>query len=148
MGVSPGDPDENVYERHQELCVKLNMDKDTADEAWQNYEKIKENYLLEVSIISPRAVFCCRFVYKLALAKHHNMSGLVFLRVLYLLKCIAVASICPYIRHPTYKFMALTFLLSRWLSICVRIEDSMGGRAYLQVGISFLVVLAFASGPT
>ena len=47
MGVSPGDPDGNVYERHQELCVKLNMDKDTADEAWQNYEKIKENYLLE-----------------------------------------------------------------------------------------------------
>ncbi|XP_034237107.1 retinoblastoma-like protein 1 isoform X1 [Thrips palmi] len=47
MGVSPGDPDENVYDRHQELCVKLNMDKDTADEAWQNYERIKENYVLE-----------------------------------------------------------------------------------------------------
>ncbi|KAJ1524171.1 hypothetical protein ONE63_010698 [Megalurothrips usitatus] len=47
MGVSPGDPDKNVYERHQELCVQLNMDKETADEAWENYERIKENYLLE-----------------------------------------------------------------------------------------------------
>lgn len=65
MGVSPGDPDENVYERHQELCVKLNMDKDTADEAWQNYERIKENYLLEVSIATPRVVFICVVVYKL-----------------------------------------------------------------------------------
>ncbi|KAK3927281.1 Retinoblastoma-like protein 1 [Frankliniella fusca] len=43
MGVN-GDPDESVY---QELCVKLNMDKDTADEAWQNYQKIRVNYLLE-----------------------------------------------------------------------------------------------------
>lgn len=54
MGVSAGDPDGNVYDRHQALCNKLNMDKDAADEAWQNYERIKENYLLEVSIVIPR----------------------------------------------------------------------------------------------
>jgi retinoblastoma-like protein 1 len=44
--------DENVYERHQELCVNLNMDKDTAEEAWQNYETIRQNYTLEVSVSS------------------------------------------------------------------------------------------------
>ncbi|KAE8752134.1 hypothetical protein FOCC_FOCC001296 [Frankliniella occidentalis] len=44
MGLNQGDPDESVY---QELCVKLNMDKDTADEAWQNYQRIRVNYLLE-----------------------------------------------------------------------------------------------------
>lgn len=65
MGVSLGDPDENVYERHQELCIKLNMDKDTAEEAWQNYERIKENYLLEVSWVLPRVVLIVRLFTKL-----------------------------------------------------------------------------------
>jgi hypothetical protein len=40
--------DENVFKRHQDLCVNLNMDKDAADEAWQNYETIRQNYTLEV----------------------------------------------------------------------------------------------------
>jgi hypothetical protein len=44
--------DENVYERHQELCAILNMDKDAADEAWRNYETIRQNYTLEVSVSS------------------------------------------------------------------------------------------------
>lgn len=43
------DADENVFKRHQDLCVNLNMDKDAADEAWQNYETIRQNYTLEVS---------------------------------------------------------------------------------------------------
>jgi hypothetical protein len=34
--------------RHQELCGNLNMDRDAADEAWQNYETIRQNYTLEV----------------------------------------------------------------------------------------------------
>jgi hypothetical protein len=41
--------DENILERHQELCSNLNMDKDAADEAWQNYQTIRQNYTLEVS---------------------------------------------------------------------------------------------------
>lgn len=44
--------DENVFERHQELCVNLNMDKDAAEEAWRNYETIRQNYTLEVSVSS------------------------------------------------------------------------------------------------
>ncbi|KDR11553.1 Retinoblastoma-like protein 1, partial [Zootermopsis nevadensis] len=41
------DADENVFKRHQELCVNLNMDKDAADEAWHSYETIRQNYTLE-----------------------------------------------------------------------------------------------------
>jgi retinoblastoma-like protein 1 len=41
--------DEHIFKRHQDLCVNLNMDKDAADEAWQNYETIRQNYTLEVS---------------------------------------------------------------------------------------------------
>jgi retinoblastoma-like protein 1 len=47
MGLQDNE-DENVFKRHQELCVNLNMDKDAADEAWQNYETIRQNYTLEV----------------------------------------------------------------------------------------------------
>nr|CAD7444289.1 unnamed protein product [Timema bartmani] len=41
------DPDENIYQRHKELCVNLNMDQGTADEAWHNYENIRQNCTLE-----------------------------------------------------------------------------------------------------
>jgi retinoblastoma-like protein 1 len=48
MGLS-GDADDDIFKRHQDLCVNLNMDKDAADEAWRNYEAIRQNYVLEVS---------------------------------------------------------------------------------------------------
>jgi retinoblastoma-like protein 1 len=47
MGLQDNE-DENILKQHQELCVNLNMDKDAADEAWQNYETIRQNYTLEV----------------------------------------------------------------------------------------------------
>jgi hypothetical protein len=46
--VLSGDADDDIFKRHQDLCVNLNMDKDAADEAWRNYEAIKQNYFLEV----------------------------------------------------------------------------------------------------
>ena len=40
--------EESIYKKHQELCAELNMDKGAADEAWQSYESIRQNYSLEV----------------------------------------------------------------------------------------------------
>ncbi|XP_071443749.1 retinoblastoma-like protein 1 isoform X2 [Hetaerina americana] len=41
------DADGNIRRRHQELCVSLNMDRDAAEEAWQNYDTNRQNYTLE-----------------------------------------------------------------------------------------------------
>ncbi|XP_069675672.1 retinoblastoma-like protein 1 isoform X2 [Periplaneta americana] len=41
------DADDDIFKRHQDLCGNLNMDKDAADEAWQSYETIRQNYTLE-----------------------------------------------------------------------------------------------------
>jgi hypothetical protein len=49
MGLSD-DADSNILKRYEELCASLNMDKDATDEAWQNYENIRQNYTLEVRI--------------------------------------------------------------------------------------------------
>ncbi|XP_063225923.1 retinoblastoma-like protein 1 isoform X1 [Bacillus rossius redtenbacheri] len=40
-------PDENTLKRYEDLCVNLNMDRDSADEAWRSYETIRQNYTLE-----------------------------------------------------------------------------------------------------
>lgn len=39
--------EEQLDEKYDELCLDLNMDKKTKEEAWKNYEKIKRNYSLE-----------------------------------------------------------------------------------------------------
>jgi retinoblastoma-like protein 1 len=57
------DADENIFKRHQDLCVNLNMDKDAADEAWQSYETIRQNYTLEVSGSNFEVVESIRFDY-------------------------------------------------------------------------------------
>lgn len=57
------DADENVFKRHQELCVNLNMDKDAADEAWHSYETIRQNYTLEVSGSNLRIAHSTKFYY-------------------------------------------------------------------------------------
>ncbi|XP_052230201.1 retinoblastoma-like protein 1 isoform X2 [Dreissena polymorpha] len=46
MGLSE-EADENVEEKFEELCLDLNMDKKSKDEAWKNYQKIKKNYSLD-----------------------------------------------------------------------------------------------------
>ena len=40
--------DSDVREKFDSVCRELNMDGETAEEAWRSYEKIKTNYSLEV----------------------------------------------------------------------------------------------------
>ena len=49
MGLSEDAGHENADERFRSLCADLNIDKNTADEAWRNYETISTNYSLEVT---------------------------------------------------------------------------------------------------
>lgn len=41
------DGEDKLEEKYDEICLDLNMDKKTKEEAWKNYEKIKKNYTLE-----------------------------------------------------------------------------------------------------
>ncbi|XP_060567628.1 retinoblastoma-like protein 1 isoform X1 [Ruditapes philippinarum] len=41
------DGEDKLEEKYDELCLDLNMDRKTKEEAWKNYEKIKKNYTLE-----------------------------------------------------------------------------------------------------
>jgi hypothetical protein len=50
MGMSEDADQENTEERFRGLCADLNIDKNTADEAWRNYELISTNYTLEVNL--------------------------------------------------------------------------------------------------
>ena len=50
MGLSEDSEQENTEERFRGLCADLNIDKNTGDEAWRNYETISTNYTLEVNI--------------------------------------------------------------------------------------------------
>lgn len=47
MGLSEED-EENILQRFEEICLDLNMDTSTKEEAWQNYQKIQTNFTLEV----------------------------------------------------------------------------------------------------
>lgn len=47
--VLSDDGEDKLCEKYDELCLDLNMDKKTKEEAWKNYEKIKKNYTLEVT---------------------------------------------------------------------------------------------------
>ena len=47
MGLTQGD--EDLAQRYKTLCADLNMDQSTEEEAWDDYEKIKQNYSLDVS---------------------------------------------------------------------------------------------------
>lgn len=48
--MSPaGDSEEDdIFKKFNNLCNDLNMDKDAANEAWNSYETISQNYSLEV----------------------------------------------------------------------------------------------------
>ena len=48
--MSDNDIIAEVKQRYQGLCLDLNLDQTTADEAWLNYENINVKYTLEVSI--------------------------------------------------------------------------------------------------
>ncbi|XP_014672646.1 PREDICTED: retinoblastoma-like protein 2 [Priapulus caudatus] len=46
MGLSE-DGDMNIEDRFNDLCLELNMDKATRDEAWLSYQNISQNFTLE-----------------------------------------------------------------------------------------------------
>lgn len=50
--------DDAVERRYNELCLDLNMDKGTKEEAWESYQKIKTKYTLEVGQIFA----CVRYI--------------------------------------------------------------------------------------
>jgi hypothetical protein len=45
------DSEEDLKKRFKELVSDLNLDKTSADEAWNTYQRIGINYTLEVSLI-------------------------------------------------------------------------------------------------
>ena len=48
MGQSD-DVEDSTFNKHHDLCLKLNMDPKTEKEAWESYENIRQHYSLEVS---------------------------------------------------------------------------------------------------
>lgn len=48
MGLS-AELEHDIYKKHQDLCVELNLDKESANESWNSYLNIRQNYTLEVS---------------------------------------------------------------------------------------------------
>ncbi|KAK6982148.1 retinoblastoma-like protein 1 [Biomphalaria glabrata] len=46
MGLSD-ESEENVLQRFEEVCLDLNMDTSTKEDAWQNYQRMQTNYSLE-----------------------------------------------------------------------------------------------------
>lgn len=44
MGLSETD---EIYQKHQQLCADLNLDKEVSKTSWNNYVAIKHNYTLE-----------------------------------------------------------------------------------------------------
>ncbi|XP_044737710.1 retinoblastoma-like protein 1 isoform X3 [Chrysoperla carnea] len=47
MGLLETDTENDVLRKHQELCRNLNLDSDSANQAWDSYESIRQNYTLE-----------------------------------------------------------------------------------------------------
>lgn len=48
MEVEPSEEEKKVKSDFEAVCRKLNMDQDSMDAAWTSYDKIKDNYTLEV----------------------------------------------------------------------------------------------------
>lgn len=50
MGLS-AEVEEDIFKKHQDLCVELNLDKESAHESWNSYLNIRQNYTLEVRLV-------------------------------------------------------------------------------------------------
>lgn len=57
MGNDDGDVD--LLKKYKEVCADLNLDKASADEAWQSFQRIGINYTLEVSIVAEEESMIC-----------------------------------------------------------------------------------------
>lgn len=51
MGLSE-EGDDSILQRFDELCLDLNMDKNSKDEALQSYHRTRTNFTLEVSFLN------------------------------------------------------------------------------------------------
>ena len=49
MGHNANDSLNDLQKKYKEVCSDLNLDKASADEAWQSFQRIGNNYSLEVS---------------------------------------------------------------------------------------------------
>lgn len=49
MGHNANDSQNDLQKKYKEVCADLNLDKAAADEAWQSFQRIGNNYSLEVS---------------------------------------------------------------------------------------------------
>lgn len=56
MGLSD-DGDDNAEARYEDLCLDLNLDKTSKEEAWHSFETIRTNYTLEVGFSRQPCLF-------------------------------------------------------------------------------------------
>lgn len=49
MGHNANDSLNDLQKKYKEVCSDLNLDKASADEAWQSFQRIGNNYSLEVN---------------------------------------------------------------------------------------------------
>lgn len=71
---------DEIRERYDELCLKLNMDNETRDDGWKNYTNLRQHYLLEgdpLQWLSISLYMCCS----------RNECGLNPISIHRLLKC-------------------------------------------------------------
>lgn len=57
MGLSE-ESDDNAEKRFEDLCLDLNMDTTSKEEAWEAFQRISQNYTLEVGDAVMAAMFC------------------------------------------------------------------------------------------
>ena len=51
MGLEDDQTDDKAEQRYEDLCSALNLDKNAKEEAWESFQRISENYTLEVSFM-------------------------------------------------------------------------------------------------
>jgi len=51
MVLSEDGDDGQIEARFESLCMDLNMDRSSQEEAWQSFERIRTSYTLEVLLV-------------------------------------------------------------------------------------------------
>ena len=99
MVLSEDADQENTEEKFRGLCADLNIDRNTADEAWRNYETISTNYTLEVRLMFCSLWFCWLTIAEPSMQYYSVESAtFVFLIQLFIIVVIIIAHIvnCGY----------------------------------------------------
>lgn len=79
MGLSE-DGEDAVESQFEELCLDLNMDKKAKDEAYENYQKIIENYSLEACFNKKLIVIISILFYPVVAVRESCHSLLYFVK--------------------------------------------------------------------